>query len=189
MGVFYWEGAWIGVGTKDYNDNLNKWETYGSGWASSYSLSYGERYFGGGGATENQALFDSEGKPLESLKVFNLIKYGNEIATVEDGVEDISVNPVDFDNFVLPNTIKVIDTSDQRIERNVVWDGVLDLEKAKTEAEYKYNGKAENIDIKCVFENNTNTGKVERRFVCTYNIGDKFLSPWLLKNMIRIREA
>ena len=176
MGVFYWEGAWIGVGTTNYYENLNKWETYGSGWASSYSSSYGERFFGGGGATENQALFDSEGKPLESLKVFKLIKYGNEIATVEDGVEDISVNPVNFDNFTLPNTIKVIDTSDQRIVRNVVWDGELDLEKAKTEAKYEYNGKANNIDIKCVFENNTNTGIVERRFVCTYYIGGKFLS-------------
>ena len=47
-------------------------------------------------------------------------------------------------------------------------------------------GKADNIDIKCVFENNTTGG---RRFVCSYYIGNKFLSPLIIKSMIRIREA
>jgi len=189
IGVFYWEGAWIGVGTTDYYENLAKWEKYGSGWATSYSSSYNSSYFGGGGATENQALFDSNGKPLESLKVYNLIKYGNEISTMEDGVEDISVNPIDFSDFSLPNVINVIDTSDQRTVRNVIWDGDLDIEKAKTETKYEYTGKSGNIDLKCVFENNLNTENIGRRFVCSYYIGDKFLSPLKLKSMIRIRES
>ena len=189
IGVFYWEGAWIGVGPTDYYENLAKWEKYGSGWATSYSSSYSSSYFGGGGATENQALFDSNGKPLESLKVYNLIKYGNEISTMEDGVEDISVNPIDFSDFSLPNVINVIDTSDQRTERNVIWDGDLDIEKAKTETKYEYTGKSGNIDLKCVFENNLNTENIGRRFVCSYYIGDKFLSPLKLKSMIRVRES
>ena len=33
---------------------------------------------------------------------------------MEDGFEDISVNPIDFSDFSLPNVINVIDTSDQR---------------------------------------------------------------------------
>ena len=186
IGLFYWEGAWIGVGTKNYYENLEKWEKYGSGWASNASSSYSEAYFGGGGSTENQALFDSEGKPLESLKVYNLIKYGNEINTFEDGVEDISVNPINFSTFSLPNEIKVIDTSDQRSTRNIIWNGELDIEKSKNDEKYEYIGKADNIDIKCIFENNLNNG---RRFVCSYYIGDKMLSPLLLKSMIRIREG
>ena len=61
IGLFYWEGAWIAVGTTSYSENLEKWEKYGSGWASTCSSSYGERFKGGGGATENQCLFDSNG--------------------------------------------------------------------------------------------------------------------------------
>lgn len=180
---------WIAVGTNNYNENLIKWETYGSGWATSYSSSYDSRYYGGGAPSENQALFDSQGKPLESLKIFNLIKYGNEITPIEDGVEDISVNPVDFNYFSLPYKITVIDTSDQRSSRYVIWDGELDIYKAETETKCEYSGKAGNIDVKCVFENNENKENVGRRFVCSYYIGEKFLSPWRLNNMIRIRET
>ena len=62
----------------------------------------------------------------------------------------------------------------------------MDIEKSKTDEKYEYTGKADNIDIKCVFENNTTGG---RRFVCSYYIGNKFLSPLIIKSMIRIREA
>ena len=185
IGVFYWEGAWIAVGTTNYYENLEKWEKYGPGWASSYSSSYDSRYFGGGGSVENQALFDSDGKPLESLKIYNLIKYGNEIITFDDGVEDISINPIDFTDFSLPNSINIIDTSSQKTTRNVNWNSEFDINKAQNEEKYEYNGNARNIDIKCIFENNTSSG---RRFVCSYYIGEKYLSPWKLKSMIRIRE-
>ena len=80
---------------------------------------------------DNQALFDPEGKPLESLYVFNLLKYGNEVTPIEDGVEDISVNPIDFEQFSFLETITVIDTSEQRGTRNVVWDDGYDEIKLK----------------------------------------------------------
>ena len=84
IGVFYWEGTWIGVGSKSYNENLFLWEKNGSGWASSYAALYdpddaGKWY--GGCSVENQAFFDKNGKVLESLKVFDLVKRGNEINT------------------------------------------------------------------------------------------------------------
>lgn len=186
IGVFYWEGAWIAVGTTDYYENLEKLETYGSGGASSYSLSYDSRYFGGGAPTQNQALFNSEEKPLEYLKVFNVMKYGNEDNTLEDGIEDISVNPGYFTIFSLLNQINVIDTSDQRITKNVIWNGDLDLDKAQNQEQYDYTCQADNIDVKCVFENNTSSG---RRFFYSYYIGDEFLSLLILKNMIQIRET
>ncbi len=80
IGVFYWEGTWIPVGTNSWEENKNIWEEYGSGWASSYSVEYDPEDAGvyyGGCAVDNQALFDQDGKPLESLKLFNLIKTGN----------------------------------------------------------------------------------------------------------------
>ena len=79
IGICYWEGAWITVGTKNWEENHEKWEKYGSGWASSYAGVYdpddaGQWY--GGSAVDNQAFFDPEGKPLESLKVFRLMRTG-----------------------------------------------------------------------------------------------------------------
>ena len=80
IGVCYWEGAWISVGTNSYDENYKKWETYGSGWASSYAMEYDPSDAGkwyGGCSVDNQALFNEYGKPLESLKIFNLVKNGN----------------------------------------------------------------------------------------------------------------
>ena len=73
IGVFYWEGAWIGVGTTDYYENLAKWEKYGSGWATSYAYSYMPDIVGswyGGSAVDNQAFFNKKGQLLPSIKVF-----------------------------------------------------------------------------------------------------------------------
>ncbi len=90
IGVFYWEGAWITVGdisglsgsawTDRYNSNKALWESFGSGWASSYAAEYdpddaGEWY--GGSAVDNQAFFDSQGIALPSLKVFKNVLTGS----------------------------------------------------------------------------------------------------------------
>lgn len=77
-GVFYWEGTWIPVG-KATDDNSAIWEKYGSGWASSYASDYDPDDAGlyyGGCAWDNQAFFDFEGHPLESLKLFKYLKEG-----------------------------------------------------------------------------------------------------------------
>ena len=80
IGVCWWEGAWITVGTRSWEENHEKWEKYGSGWASSYAGVYdpgdaGQYY--GGTSWDNQAFFDPEGRPLESLKVFRLMREGS----------------------------------------------------------------------------------------------------------------
>lgn len=80
IGVFYWEGTWISAGGSSWEENHELWETYGSGWASSYASAYDPedagRYYGGC-AVDNQAFFDAAGHPIESLKVFALMKEGN----------------------------------------------------------------------------------------------------------------
>lgn len=76
IGVFYWEGAWISAGGTSYIENKQKWESFGSGWASSYAKEYDPEDAGkyyGGSSVDNQAFFDSKGHVLESLKVFNLV--------------------------------------------------------------------------------------------------------------------
>ena len=91
LGVVYWEGAWITVGQNSWAENSQKWEKYGSGWASSYAGAYdagdaGQYY--GGSAVDNQAMFDPNGRPLESLRIFNLVRYGNHVTPVADALED-----------------------------------------------------------------------------------------------------
>ena len=80
IGICYWEGAWITVGGSSWKENRELWEKYGSGWATSYAAVYDPQDAGkyyGGCAVDNQALFDPEGKPLESLKVFRLMREGS----------------------------------------------------------------------------------------------------------------
>lgn len=80
IGVFYWEPAWIPVGpARNLEKNKRIWETYGSGWATSYVAEYdpedaGKRY--GGSAVDNQALFDFTGRPLPSINVFKYVDTG-----------------------------------------------------------------------------------------------------------------
>ena len=80
IGVFYWEGTWISVGGKTYQQNLALWEKYGSGWATSYAGTYDPRDAGqwyGGCSVDNQALFDRDGRATEALKIFAIVGQGN----------------------------------------------------------------------------------------------------------------
>ena len=95
IGVCYWEGTWITVGQNSWNENSAKWEQYGSGWASSYAGSYDPNDAGkyyGGNAVDNQAMFDADGKPLDSLLIFNLVRYGNNVTARADAMEDAALN-------------------------------------------------------------------------------------------------
>jgi len=84
IGVIYWEPAWTPVGPpNEIENNWRLWETYGSGWASSFAASYDPYDAGlwyGGSAWDNQALFDFNGRPLASLNIFNYIRTGTFLA-------------------------------------------------------------------------------------------------------------
>ena len=78
LGIFYWEGAWLPVGEASA-DNSSIWETYGSGWASSFASDYDPEQAGkyyGGCSWDNQAFFDFKGYPLDSLHVFEYMRDG-----------------------------------------------------------------------------------------------------------------
>lgn len=79
LGIVYWEGAWITAGGATRASNSLRWERFGSGWATSFAASYDPgdagKYYGGC-AVDNQAMFAPDGTPLDSLRVFGLMKYG-----------------------------------------------------------------------------------------------------------------
>lgn len=74
IGVFYWEPAWLGVHNASWEEQSELWKEHGSGWATDYAVEYDNSVNGAGGSSyDNQALFDFNGNPLESLKVFRNI--------------------------------------------------------------------------------------------------------------------
>lgn len=78
IGVCYWDASWIAVGS-DWNSNIAKWDSYGSGWATTYANEYdsdADARYSGGSVVDNQAMFDSTGHPLDSLNVFRYIYTG-----------------------------------------------------------------------------------------------------------------
>ena len=130
IGVVYWEGTWITVGTSSWEENHEKWEKYGSGWASSYGGSYDPNDAGkyyGGCAVDNQAMFGPDGKPLESLRVFNLVRYGNEVEVQPDAIED-AVLFFDLNGTItLPETVNAVMNDDSKQPVKVTWN-VADAE-------------------------------------------------------------
>lgn len=79
VGVCYWEPAWIAVPGDNWAQRSKLWEQFGSGWASSFSKEYDPNDAGkyyGGSACDNQALFDKNGHPLESLMTFTYVRNG-----------------------------------------------------------------------------------------------------------------
>ena len=136
IGVFYWEPAWLPVNVYDADsenaeavlaNNKELWETYGSGWASSYAGTYDAEDAGlwyGGSAVDNQALFDFSGHPLESLKTFEYVKTGatTGLKVESIAVSDISVNVSDIEKVALPGTA-VVSYNDRTTEqKEITWD-------------------------------------------------------------------
>lgn len=135
LGVYYWEPAWITVGdttglegeayTAQVEANKELWETYGSGWASSYSGEYDPDDAGvwyGGSAVDNQAMFGSDGAALDSLHVWEYVKTGavsNKLSaeTIESVSEEIEKNGT----YTLPDTIDVSYSDGTITAESVEW--------------------------------------------------------------------
>ena len=155
IGVCYWEGAWISVGTDSWEANHEKWEKYGSGWASSYAAVYDPKDAGkyyGGCAVDNQAFFDPQGRPLESLKVFALMRTGNETAPAPDAMEDAEVICDLNAPLQLPETVNAVMTDDSRQAVPVTWELTEEQEKAmhtSGPAKYEIAGDAQGLPVKC----------------------------------------
>ena len=124
MGVCYWEGTWIGVGGSSREENQKLWEEFGSGWASSYAGEYDPEDAGkwyGGDAVDNQAFFDAQGRVLESLMAFNLIRYGNEVELEVQELESPELHTLVGETITLPETVNAVMTDNSRQPLPVSW--------------------------------------------------------------------
>lgn len=135
MGVFYWEPAWIPVGSADdYENNWLIWEEHGSGWASSYVEDY-DPYVNeensGGSEWDNQALFDFEGYPLASLNVFKYVRTGayREGPSVFERWVDTSVEitysgGMTVDDLIssMPVEMEAIYDDSSKLNHTITWD-------------------------------------------------------------------
>lgn len=139
LGVFYWEGTWIPVGSED-QDNSALWEKYGSGWASSYSAEYDPDDAGlyyGGCSWDNQAMFDFTGHPLPSLNVFRYLKDGHTVPLAVDFIPQTTVSCDVGEALTLPETVEVV-YNDRSADTQVLvsWDAsqvaAIDTKKAGT---------------------------------------------------------
>ena len=155
IGVVYWEGAWITVGASSWEENHQLWEEYGSGWASSYASVYDPadagKYYGGS-AVDNQAFFDPQGHPLESLKVFSMMRDGNAADIQPDEIEDVTVICDLNAPLELPDTVNAILTDNSRQAVPVVWN-LTPEQEAQMHAggvnQYSITGEAGGMEARC----------------------------------------
>ena len=130
IGVFYWEPAWLPVGPpSELEANQVLWETYGSGWATSYAGEYDPEDAGqwyGGTSWDNQALFDVQGRPLESLQVFAYARTGATAPRAPVDVPPVSLTVPDGEPVVLPATVAVTFNDRSAEQRPVVWSDAVD---------------------------------------------------------------
>ena len=139
LGVFYWEGTWIPVGSED-QDNSALWEKYGSGWASSYSAEYDPDDAGlyyGGCSWDNQAMFDFTGHPLPSLNVFRYLKDGHTVPLAVDFIPQTTVSCDVGEALTPPETVEVVyNDRSANTQVPVSWDAsqvaAIDNKKAGT---------------------------------------------------------
>ncbi len=176
IGTFYWEPAWVPV--KNYASadtdkkaevlayNIDKWEKYGSGWASKWSGPEGDGYDPGvdkdksthGSQWDNQAMFDFDGKALPSINVYKWVYTGTEgpvrVSTVDKATYTMNYK----DTPQLPATVNV-NLNDGNVVENVAvtWDAEQ-LEELKTAifgeytingslAQFTYDSKGETITV------------------------------------------
>ena len=156
LGIFYWEGAWIPVGS-DKTSNEEKWNEYGSGWASKYSVVYDPNDAGkyyGGCSWDNQAFFDFEGNVLDSISVFNpkYLKEGKTATPAIEMIKECLVESPQGQELIMPEGVyAVFNDRSLNKEIDVTWNAD-ELAKIDTKmgGEYSVSGKtADGTPVSC----------------------------------------
>lgn len=196
IGMFYWEPAWITVGNYDASaedaadvlaKNQATWEEHGSGWASSFAASYDPNDAGvyyGGSSWDNQALFDAEGNPLDSLKVFRYVDTGATAEVRPDAAVPQSITMMAGEEASLPETTEVKNNDGSIVTESVVWDASnLDT---KTAGYYAVEGKTESgLTATCSVEVTNNNllsnGGFENGIEDSWTIDNNGSDPSIMK--------
>ncbi|MBP3637160.1 MAG: glycosyl hydrolase 53 family protein [Clostridia bacterium] len=181
IGVFYWEGAWVPAGGASWEENSALWEKYGAGWASSYAAEYdpddaGEYY--GGSACDNQALFDFNGRALESLKVFKLVHGGNQAEVKADAIDD-TILMIDLNGeVVLPDTVNAVMNDNSRQAVPVAWDPYdAEAMKAGGVKTYTIHGVADGMPAVA------QVAMVEYNYLSNWSFEDEDKGGWTAENI------
>ncbi len=180
LGVFYWEGAWITVGTSSREENRVLWEKYGSGWASSYAAEYDPNDAGkyyGGSACDNQAMFDPSGRALPSLNVFRYLREGHETALRADSVDDIEITVDIGQAVVLPETVSAVMNDASRREVPVTWDTDPKSLDTSAPADYTVTGTAGGMQARAAVH------VVYYNYARNYSFEDEDTSMWVLSDL------
>lgn len=161
IGVFYWEPAWLPVGDAYNADGtVNKtqlaknqalWEEYGSGWASSYSAEYDPEDAGlwyGGSAVDNQALFDFNGVPYDTLKIFKYIRATGAYTSTHAISAESPIDTIEVGSTIeIPASVKVQYNTGDEQDVAVIWNkNDLAVISADKPATYTVNGVVESCD-------------------------------------------
>ncbi len=181
IGVFWWEPAWLPVPGESWEERSALWEQYGAGWASSYAAEYDPddagKYYGGS-SWENQAMFGFDGKPLESLKTWALVRTGNEIEAVPDAIKDSELSVKLGEPVTLPDKVYAIYTDGSEQAIDVTWEAA-DLE-AMTNGEpqtYTIKGTAGGMDTVC------RVAMVDANYTVNYSFEEEDRSMWTIENI------
>ena len=178
IGVFYWEAGWIPVPGSSWEERSLLWEQYGSGWASSYAAEYDPddagKYYGGS-ACDNQALFDFQGNPLESLKTFALLREGSDAPIAADALDSAVVTVRVGESFALPETVPAIFSDGSRAETEVVWDDA-EVRAVRTDAvgQFVIHGTGGGKSALCY------VNVVEANYLENYSFEDEDRSMWVV---------
>ncbi|MGF6824264.1 arabinogalactan endo-1,4-beta-galactosidase [Microbacterium sp. ZKA21] len=125
IGVFYWEPAWLPVGTSDELEaNQALWERDGSGWASSFAGEYDPHDAGqwyGGSAWDNQALFAFDGTASDALKIFSYVRTGAVAPREVEAVRPVALQLTEGDAVALPDEVEVRYTDGTSEAQSVIW--------------------------------------------------------------------
>ena len=180
LGIFYWEGAWISVGTSSREENQALWEKFGSGWASSYAAEYDPddagKYYGGC-ACDNQALFAPSGQALPSLSVFKYLREGHEIPLAPISADDVEITSDIGKTVTLPSAVSAVMNDNSRREVPVVWDtDPADLDTSSP-ADYVITGDAEGLEARAYVH------VVMFNYARNYSFEDADVSMWRCENL------
>lgn len=184
LGVFYWEPAWIPVPGDSYEERAALWETYGSGWASSYAKEYDSEDAGvyyGGSAWDNQALFDFTGKPLPSIDVFKYVHTGATAKLRVDTIENVYQRVRLGDEVVYSNVVTAVMNDGSSKEINVVWN---EADKGKVNnqvlGDYIVNGSSELDGVQ--YPVTCYVTVQEKNYVNNYSFEEDDMSMWVITN-------
>ena len=191
LGVFYWEPAWIPVGNVTaagadfdavYAANKEAWERDGSGWATSFAGDYDKdaaQYYGGS-AVDKEAIFDFDGPPLRSAKVFAYLRTGAYGVKAVQRVGEAEAEALVGSDPELPETVQVTWNDGEKKKLPVVWDAdAIEEAMAAGVGEYSIPGSVD-VDGE-EYASSLRLTLLQQNFLANPGFEDSDMSMWKLE--------